>query len=168
MSAKYDYPPLLAPGRHIMFLADVKTLFVDPFPSHQRRLHLYQQFEQFVQEYLVAGIPCDVWLDGSFLTENPEPKDIDTSVMIEPAVEVDLTQSQHELIDRTNDAYFGPDVDAFAYILKERGDPDYADEELNPGRTWNETFGLEHSKQWLKGFGVLKLRENDVGLRICR
>lgn len=169
LGRKHDYPPLLPPGRHTMTLLEVERRFVHAFPGNARRAHLFHKFEEFMQTYLLAAFPCEIWLDGSFLTEKPEPGDIDATVMIEPHVGASLTPEQSDLISRTlNDAAFAPEVDGFAYVKLERDDPDYGDEMLDPASTWHEVYGAEHSKEWLKGFVVLKLRETDVGLRVCR
>lgn len=165
---KHDYPPLLPPGRHVMTLTEIEIRFVDAFKGNGRRVHLFQRFEAFFQEYLLAGFCCEMWLDGSFLTEKTDPDDIDATVIIEPQVGATLNGSQLDLVEKTNKCHFGPDVDGFAYILLDRDDPDYHDDLVNPARTWHEVYGAEHSKEWLKGFVVLKVRETDVGLRICR
>ncbi len=39
-----------------------------------------QGLEQFIDHLLAANITADVWLDGSFLTEKIDPKDVDIVV----------------------------------------------------------------------------------------
>jgi hypothetical protein len=163
--AKPDFPPLLAPGRHTMTLERVKDICLDRFASNIQRRNLYHALEQFIQAYLVAGLPCNIWIDGSFLTEKPDPSDVDVTVLID--ADVTLNNDQNNLIDRTNDNGFGPNVDAFAYQWLPKSHQDYFDEGLNPAITWHELYGVEHSRRWLKGIAVLKVRETHVGLRIC-
>lgn len=164
---KPDFPPLLAPGRHVMSFEQLKLICRDNFPNSQRRRHLFQKFEEFIQEYLVSGIIADVWVNGSFLTKKDAPSDVDVAVIIEADVVDTLTDDQRNLIEKTNDAFFDPDVNAFAFTWLPKGHEDYNDEGRNPALTWHEQFGVENSCEWLKGFCVLKLRESDVGLRLC-
>lgn len=156
---KYDHPPLLPPGRHPMTLSQIKDVFVIPFDVRERRLTLFHQLEAFFQEYLVCGVPGEMWLDGSFLTEKPEPADLDISVII-PANGggSGISDEQRALIDATNDGKFGPALDAFAWEWLEPGHPQFFDEQLNPARTWHEQYGTEHSGKWIKGFVTMRLR----------
>ncbi len=82
---KYDYPPLLAPGRHFLRLSDIEEFCVARFQEAARayREKLFYSFEDFCQRLLVAHIPCDVVVDGSFLTEKPQPSDVDVKVYID-------------------------------------------------------------------------------------
>ena len=167
---KYDWPPLLPPGRHVMSLKCVKARFVDPYPGQLFRLHLFQKLEEVVQAYLVAGIPCEIMVDGSFLTRknmNTPGSDLDVTVIIDNDVVQSLTQEQRALVDLTAEGGFANDVDSFAFAKLPRGHPDFGDQHLDPAYSWGEQYGLENSDQWLKGYVVLKLRETNVGLRIC-
>lgn len=156
--AKIDYRPLLGPGRHVLTLPEIRRLCVAGFGGGGRREHLFQRFEEFLQEYLVAGISGEVWLNGSFLTEKIEPGDVDATAIIPPESVISLTRNQRQLVDATNDGKYGPDVDAFAWQWLPDGHQDYLDEARNPARTWHEQYGVENSREWLKGFAVLGLR----------
>jgi predicted nucleotidyltransferase len=128
---------------------------------------LFQKLEEFIQEYLVSEVVADVWVNGSFLTKKDSPSDVDVAVLIEAEVVDTLTDEQLNLINKTNDAFFDPDVNAFAFTCLPKGHEDYLDESKNPALTWHEQFGIENSSEWLKGFSVLRLRESNVGLRLC-
>lgn len=109
---KPDFPPLLAPGRHVMTLYQFKAAFVDAFPHDKRRLTLYLKLEEFIQMLLVAEIPCEVWLDGSFLTRKEEPDDIDVTVILDHGANDWLSSEQMALIDGVETIADYPDVDA--------------------------------------------------------
>ncbi|MBZ9726816.1 hypothetical protein LB554_23010 [Mesorhizobium sp. CO1-1-11] len=79
---KHDYEPLLPPGRHQMTLSDVWDRFVVPFGEPPSRTMIFWNLEQVVQDLLSAKIPCDLWLDGSFLTTKPDPDDLDITIVI--------------------------------------------------------------------------------------
>lgn len=163
---KFDYPPLLAPGRHYFSLAQVKERFVDPFPDHIGRQGTFHRLESFVQQVLVADFPCDVWLDGSFLTEKPDPSDLDVTVIIDSDVSQTLTADQSALVEAIANAQIGDGIDSFAFVRLPRDHPNFGDELADPAHTWGEQYGLENSDEWLKGFVILRLRETGVGLRI--
>lgn len=84
---KLCFPPLLPPGFHDLDENKIKLLCVDDFPNSVRRSILYCNYIQ-----LMTGIrsinrqfKCfvEVWVDGSFTTEKPEPDDIDMLLVID-------------------------------------------------------------------------------------
>jgi uncharacterized protein DUF6932 len=150
-----------------MALAEIEHRFVLTCPNSAKRRHLFQRLEEFIQAFLIAGIACEVWVDGSFLSEKEEPVDLDVTVILDADVAATLTEQQQELMDAASEGKMGNDVDSFAFARLNRSDPNYRDEYLDPAYSWGEQYGLECSEQWLKGFAVLKLRETNVGLRIC-
>ncbi|MDF1601465.1 hypothetical protein PZ895_17035 [Mesorhizobium sp. YIM 152430] len=156
--SKYDYPPLLAPGRHVMTLPDIKAHFVDPFPDHPRRKHLFTLFEEFLQAVLVSGIPCEIWIDGSWLTTKPEPRDLDVTLIVEADTAQRLNADQQAFMHTVSEGAFAQDVDCFAYARLDREHPDFGDAYLDPAYDWGCQYGLESGEQWLKGFVVLKVR----------
>jgi hypothetical protein len=113
---KVDWPPLLAPGRHYMSLIELRRYGVDRFEgkafAHRERIFL--SFEGLIQELLVAKIPCQVRVDGSFLTEKPDPDDIDAVVALDFDVSEMLSDDQRIIIDRINlpDGYLSIDIGA--------------------------------------------------------
>ncbi len=142
-----------------MSLLELKSCCVTPFGENERRNHLFAKFEIFFHEFLISGIMGEIWINGSFLTEKMIPNDIDATVII-PAEEIgcELTLDQRNLVVATNEEKFGPDVDGFAWQWLSRSHTNYFDESLNPARTWHEQYGVENSREWLKGFAVVGLR----------
>jgi hypothetical protein len=156
---KFDHKPLFAPGRHILTLSEIQSICVTSFTQNVRRAHLFHKFEEFFQTFLVSGIQGEVWVNGSFITEKPEPEDIDATVII-PAFggAAGITVEQRSLIDLTNNGDFGSEVDGFAWEWLPKDHPDYDDESRNPALTWHHQYGVENSGEWLKGFVVARLR----------
>lgn len=60
-----------------MALEDLKLRFVDPFPHSIRRGVIFDKFSQFLKDILCLNFVTELWLNGSFVTEKPEPGDID-------------------------------------------------------------------------------------------
>jgi hypothetical protein len=125
VGVKFDYPPLLAPGRHGLSLMDFKARFVDPFEGEAKatRLNLFQKLEAFVQEFMVSGMRCEIWIDGSILTEKPEPEDVDVAVILDHDVPKDMTLEQKLLFAKAETAGAWSDIDCFGFIRRGKSDP---------------------------------------------
>jgi len=149
-----------------MGLAHIEALCVTPYtgPARLRRERLFYALEGVVQDLLNAHIRCDVFADGSFFTEKPEPDDIDIIVSIEIDVFEGLDEPQLLLIETLNTGQIAL-VDSIAVTTYPREHP-YRGFGLDL-ESLIEGYGLEHAQVYLKGYAVLKLWETDVGNRIC-
>ena len=165
---KFDYPPLLAPGRHYLTLPEVYGLCVTPFDGDALscREKLYYAMEQLIQSLLTARICCEVIVDGSFLTAKPMPEDVDVKVYIDVNAYDLLDDQQLFVYNSVNEDGYTVGVDKSAWVTYPRGHPDFGSA-LDLGNS-SEDYGLEHSGIWLKGYVVLRLWETDVGIRIRR
>ncbi len=157
--------PLLAPGRHHMRLQDVHDRFVRDVRNEAHREKLFLGLEELVQRLLRLKIPCELWIDGSFLTEKPYPDDIDVMVFIESSVNEKLDEAQDLELYNINIGYVPENVDAHVYTVYSIGHEHYGTP-IDVGYEWGRGYGLENSEQWLKGIAVLRLMENNVGLRL--
>lgn len=165
---KFDHAPLLAPGRHVMSLAELEHLCVAPFSGNarQRREKLFYDLEICIQAILEARLPSDVIVNGSFLTEKPEPCDIDAKIYIANDLFDQLSRAQQILIANFNDPAYSKNLQIDVSPTYPRGHKDYGCAADLRGE--GEDFGIEHAKQWLKGYAVLLVWETNVGLRIRR
>lgn len=105
-------------------------------------------------------------INGSFLTDKPNPSNVDVAVILDPDVAESLNAEQEELINSINDDKFIERVDGFVETEFPIGHPFFranGNEML-----WSEQYGREHLGAWLKGIAVLRIGETDVGLRIRR
>jgi len=73
---KKDHKPILSAGIHDFNLQKFEKKFVKPFSSSTRR-QLFKRFKVFCQEFETAGIPFELWADGSFVTNKADPADMD-------------------------------------------------------------------------------------------
>lgn len=163
---KVDFPPLLAPGRHFLTLDELRIRCVRRFSSREIRRRLYLNFEQLVQEILSHQIACHIVIDGSFLTEKPEPADIDFLISIDSEQYGSLPAKALELLQAIgNFNYIDKQLDGWLYIYYPRGHSNYEASEALFIELM-DLFSLEHSGNWLKGVAVLRLGESDVGLRL--
>lgn len=159
---KYDHPPVLPPGRHVMRIDRFREQFVVDLGQNFRRHDLCHSLERLIDALNDAEIPCDLYLDGSFVTEKVEPKDLDVAIRMEADVYEALSDQQKALLSEINDGEFIIDLDTFVYVAYPRGHPSFgtaADEK----ETWAELWGREHDGQYIKGIAVIRLGETDVG-----
>lgn len=168
MVRKVDWPPLLAPGRHYKTLSEIRDLCVDGFTgaAFAVREKLFHSFEQVFQDLLLANIACQIRVDGSFVTEKPEPGDVDVIVAIDLDVMDLLSDQQRSVVDNINsyDDYYKLDISA--YTAYPRGHPFFGG--LFDADTVTSDYGIENGEAFLKGIAVMRLWETDVGVRINR
>ena len=74
---KREYPPIFDAGFKEIMLWQLDGLFLDGFFDNGHRKYLIDRFKVFVEEFQKLNISAEIWLDGSFTTLKPEPKDID-------------------------------------------------------------------------------------------
>ena len=165
---KFDHAPLLAPGRHYMDTHEIRSRFVDQFDgaAFRRRSRLFSGLLSAVERIKSARLPCEVCIDGSFLTQKPEPDDIDIVVLVNDDVASSLSTDQHEIISLLNADHPFAGLDSCVFFTYPREHKLFGS--ALDHREAIEGYGLEHSGRHLKGFVILKVLETDVGLRICR
>jgi hypothetical protein len=104
MSAPFsDLPGLLANGIHDLTLERLAEIGVANFPLSQRRPLIMEGFRQVFQMFREQAIAGDVIVDGSFLTEVIEPKDMDFSLCVSPEFYEGSSPSQRKLMDWISD-----------------------------------------------------------------
>jgi hypothetical protein len=104
MSAPFsELPGILAVGIHELTLDRLIAIGVTNFPLSQRRAPIMEGFRQIFQMLREQGITGDVIVDGSFLTEEIDPKDIDFSLCVSPEFYENSSASQRKLMDWIGD-----------------------------------------------------------------
>lgn len=84
MAEKEDWSPLLKPGEHILCLEELCVLCVEFFHLSKERSAIFAGFKKILRELDRMEIPADLVIDGSFLTEEIDPDDIDFAVIVTP------------------------------------------------------------------------------------
>lgn len=147
---KREYPPLLAPGFWEVTLDDLERLFVEPFDPPWVRRKLLSRFRDLVSVIRETGLTCDLWIDGSFLTEKPEPSDIDVVILSDDASRSRLTVSRASQLDRLIKK---KDLTRYRYLC----DLSYCGkDELEPREKWQDLFGRARNEE-KKGIALLRL-----------
>jgi len=155
LSGKDDHPALLPPGNHRMTLDDLRSLCVEGFPHSTSRPRIAAGLEQVLQRVEKAGIRADVWIDGSFLTEKPDPEDADIVLRISIADLATPTREQTETLDWLN-LDLKPEFlcDSYFFFVFP-GDDARADFGAEMEAYWKRQFGFSRSED-AKGIAVLQ------------
>lgn len=81
------FPPLLPPGFHDLDDDTIRSICVDAFPDSVRRGMLHCNYIQLIDQFRSINKQCrcfsEIWIDGSFTTEKPEPDDIDILIVLD-------------------------------------------------------------------------------------
>jgi hypothetical protein len=155
-----------------MTMTGLKALAVDPFtgPSAERRTHLLEALGRLVVRLMGTGIPCNLYVDGSFLTKKPHPDDIDVMACVDDCVVQAMDDEKYAVFLSLNAVeQVVPGVDSKAFTTYPVGHEHHGNLLLGCGSIApGAHYGLENGEEYLKGFALLRLLETDVGHRICR
>lgn len=149
--APVEYKPLLATGMHRMTVAEFEALCVGGFPASNTRRQIFSGMLALLGQLSNAGLSGEVWVDGSFVTEKPEPKDCDL-VVCANGVQLDSGPAAlKDLVRRSFDTEKGiikATLHCDAYLF-----PDYPVVHKLGGVTltyreyWTRQFGFDRSKR---------------------
>lgn len=117
-----EFEPLLPAGIHDITKEALVTDFVSPFLIQDKRKFLVERFESLLEKIESLGIPCEIWIDGSFVTKKEEPNDIDMVFFCSQNDVNSLTSDKvsllREILDNSTskyryncDVYFAPNDD---------------------------------------------------------
>ncbi len=92
---------LLPAGIHDCTLDELKSRF-GSFQISDRRNQLFRRFERFVADTQAAQFPQSLLIDGSFVTGEPTPNDIDLVLVLSRSHDVaaDLPPGHYNLVSR--------------------------------------------------------------------
>lgn len=138
-----------------MSLEELREVFVQRL-LNPVRFDLYGKLYTLVSRLQQNQVVCELWIDGSFVTNKPEPDDIDLSVMIDVADYEKLTEPALQLLDDLVyvEAKYLDVLDAFVCIVHEEGDPRRSEDDPVE---YAELWGIEHNKNYLKGFVAVRV-----------
>lgn len=80
--AKAEFPSLFDPGWHTVTVKSLRDKCVKAFPRSTTRKRLMAVLETAIKKIQDAGFPCELWIDGSFLTEKIDPTDVDVAAIV--------------------------------------------------------------------------------------
>jgi len=95
---KPEYPPLLAPGFHVVTVESLRELCVSRFRISERRDEIMRGFEAVVAILEPLRLDGEYWIDGSFLTEDLNPGDVDFALRIPAKVYDEATGEARRIL----------------------------------------------------------------------
>jgi hypothetical protein len=98
-----DCPPLLEPGEWVRSVSELREMCVAKFPLSTTRWAIMDGFRKIVAMLEQESIPCEILVDGSFLTEEIEPDDIDFAIVVAPEFYDQCKDEQRKLLDWIGD-----------------------------------------------------------------
>lgn len=98
-----EYKPLYQAGFKDVNQADLRKVLVEPFENPDRREYLLTRFEALLDRFRETGISSEVWIDGSFSTEKPEPGDIDMIFFVDGQIVNNLPPEKQNILKELND-----------------------------------------------------------------
>lgn len=98
-----DCPPLLTPGEHVRNIDEIRELCVARFPLSSTRAAIWGGLQTIVAALGLQAIVCELLVDGSYLTEEIEPEDIDFAVVVTPQFYDGCNLAQRNLLDWIGD-----------------------------------------------------------------
>lgn len=155
---KDSFPPLLPLGWHPMSLAAVRRLCVDRFPDSITRPAIMTGLEYVVGQLNRSGLPMEVWVDGSFVTEKLNPDDSDIAVRFDgPAYEA-ASPAQRQPIQWASQTDLKPPHRCDCYPFPYFSQPQHPLYQYTQWRNayWLNKFGFDREEE-PKGLAVIKL-----------
>lgn len=143
-SAKPDYPPLLGGGLHPMSISQIRALCVDRFPDSTTRPKIMAGLVEVIHKIQGHLDGCEMWINGSFLTEKIDPEDVDFVLRIKSELYDYGTFEKRQLIDWVA-SNLRNELRCDSYIFFEYAvsDPQFS-------------FGDEMRQYWLRQFGTAR------------
>lgn len=145
---KTEFPPLLPPGFHEIPLEEYEDHFVTPFNSQARRQHLVDQFRLVCDLLKSFGFTAEIWVDGSFLTEKPEPGDIDIVCFLPTNVLSAEARNTVSILMKEAKVRYGCHFNVAPQADKKAAE------------TWGNFFGVSRRQQ-PKGIAILKVNSHE-------
>ena len=148
------YKPLLPSGIKDISLGELDSLFLKPFGINPIRKRLLANLRRYLTKLQKIGIPFEVWIDGSFVTNKPEPNDIDLVIGVHKGDIAALLASQLELLEgltykrKRINLQYGIDV----YVVNLESEPER--------QKWISNFSIGASKEEQKGIFRIKFDAN--------
>jgi hypothetical protein len=77
-----EFFPLLPVGIHILTEPELKKICVDDFPESLSRPEIYAGVLKVLDRLRISKVEGYLWVNGSLITEKPEPNDADLLLVI--------------------------------------------------------------------------------------
>lgn len=154
--AKDEFPCLLKPGFQAVTEEFLREKCVAAFPLSTTRKSLMDALAKAIARIAAAGIPAELWIDGSFLTEKIDPTDIDLVLIVPAHVTLSPTLAIRATLDWIgSDATLESEgLDAYVLTKHQAGAMEVV-WHVERAR-FEKLFGTEYDDVTPKGVGVMR------------
>lgn len=97
---KATFPAIWPRGFHRVLDSELDKYFAEPFQDSTTRRQLVGQLRLLIGKFRSLGLSGELWIDGSFVTRKPGPKDIDVVFVVRPAVIESLGDAEYAEFER--------------------------------------------------------------------
>ncbi|KAF0250043.1 MAG: hypothetical protein FD167_554 [bacterium] len=149
---KTEYPSIIPIGITKMRLDEFEEWVKTSFKDSEYRQNLLNYFKEVIKKIQVFRFSFEVWVDGSYLTEKPEPDDIDLLIIISRRLVNKLSQDRQ---DELYNKYFSIEGKSNIKHLY-KCDINFMYKEDEKRRTfWLDLFGYSRDK---KPKGIISIK----------
>lgn len=156
-----EFPPLWPEGFHPVTLDEIRARCVEAFHISTRRKPLMDAFAVILDYLAHAGVTCQIWLDGSFVTAKINPNDIDFIAVVDSRIYDEGTDEVRHALDALTDGDLWEPSMACDTNVAYIDPPEYASA-LNVLSYWQRRFGFSIVDQTPKGIPTIKLLPANV------
>lgn len=159
MASDEEFPPLLSPGLQRISLEDLKKITVDGFSLSSKRKELWANFIELIEKISILKLPCEIWVDGSFLTKKIEPNDIDFVVDFPIGVTDNPTSEQVVMLDDLGARAFYRTKKLHSFVMfTAPAGHNYYPISRTSHQQWEKDFGFSYIKKEPKGIALIEVR----------
>lgn len=158
---KEEFPPLLPEGFHRLSIDDVRKLCVDPYPDSIVRGDIMAGLCAIVERIAHLKLECEIWLDGSFITQKQDPEDVDFIIFAPMSMLGTENPELDKFIDWMNDKKDEPKTlfKCHTQIIFEGATNEYANDLIGDTRNhYRRIFGFSVTTNQPKGIVLLNLK----------
>jgi len=137
---------------------EIQTLCVQSFPLSKTRNEIMHGFRRIVEDLERLQIPSDIVVDGSFLTQEIDPDDIDFAVVVSPAIFESCDPNQTGYLEWIRDEFSIKSThlcDCYLCVEYPNNHPEYFD-------------GIQNRKWWVTLYAESVVYKRKRGVAIVR
>jgi len=155
-----DLPPLLEPGVHGISLQWLEEKCVAAFPLSRTRPHVLEGLKRIIRLLEEVSVPCTLIIDGSFLTEEIDPLDVDFAVCVTADFYEACDPVQLKVLELIRDSFEIKQThlcDCYLCVEYPEDHPQWFDG-IQDRASWVNLFSTSVVYKMIRGVGAIVLR----------
>jgi hypothetical protein len=156
-----DSPPLLPAGEHILTPDELRDIGVYKFPLSKTRRDIGKGIDRMLDGLAAVKILGELVVDGSFLTEEIDPSDVDFTLIVTPTFYELCNREQRKILEWVRDDFSIKVThlcDCYLCVEYQEGHPDYFDGIQNRSY-WINLYSKSVVYKRVRGVAIIRLEE---------